>query len=77
MFLTASELAELTGRKHRSRQIDWLKARGWAHEVSDTGRVLVLRSYFEARMSGLTAVAVPVRPAHNWSALNHGSKAHR
>ena len=69
MFLTAAELAELTGRTHRAKQIDWLKRNGWAHAVSDTGRVLVLRSYFEARMSGLVAVAPPVRPAHNWKAV--------
>lgn len=69
MFLTTYELAELTGRKHRARQIDWLKRRGWAHEVADTGRVLVLKSYFEAKMSGQATVAIPVRPTHNWKAV--------
>jgi hypothetical protein len=38
MFLTAADLAELTGRKHRARQLDWLVRHNWPHEVSDTGR---------------------------------------
>lgn len=69
MFLSADELSELTGRKQRARQIAWLKANKWAHEVNDVGRVLVLRSYFEARLSGQVAIAVPLRSEPNWSAV--------
>ncbi|MBS0424573.1 MAG: DUF4224 domain-containing protein [Proteobacteria bacterium] len=50
LFLTQSELSELTDCQKRSKQTEWLDRRGWRYEVSRLGKVKVLRSYAEMRM---------------------------
>lgn len=44
MFLDADELATLTGRMAKSRQIAWLRANGVAFRISATGHPAVARS---------------------------------
>lgn len=51
MFLTADELAELTGLSRHSAQIRWLNDRGWAHAVNGDGRPVVSRQEAEDRMT--------------------------
>jgi hypothetical protein len=55
MFLTAPELAELTGYQRHADQRKWLTARGWLFEVAATGRPIVARSYAESRLGGQAA----------------------
>lgn len=54
MFLTPTELAELTGYQRHADQRKWLTARGWLFETSATGRPVVARSYAESRLGGST-----------------------
>jgi hypothetical protein len=71
MFLTLEELRELTGYAHRANQTAWLEARAWPFEVSGSGRILVLRDYMAARMSGLDAArpTVHAHGAHRFDAI--------
>lgn len=50
MLLTPLELAELTGRPHAKRQIQWLTVRGWVFEIGADNRPKVSRSYAEGKM---------------------------
>lgn len=49
LFLTADELAELTGRRLKSRQIYWLRAEGIPFRVNATGHPVVTRLSVEGR----------------------------
>ncbi len=49
LFLTESELATLTGRKLKSRQIEWLRAAAIPFRVSATGHPVVTRGAIEGR----------------------------
>ncbi|MDE2470454.1 MAG: DUF4224 domain-containing protein [Bradyrhizobium sp.] len=61
LLLTAAEMAELTGYTRHADQRKWLQSKGWAFEVARTGRPMVARSYFDARMNKkLTPAAAPV-----------------
>lgn len=48
-FLSANEVATLTGRKFKSRQIEELKRQGVAFRVNATGHPVVARSVIEGR----------------------------
>lgn len=50
MFLTAAELAELTGYVRPSAQVRWLRARHWRFELNAAGHPRVARAYLEKRM---------------------------
>jgi hypothetical protein len=49
MFLTAAELAELTGYKLPGKQRAWLARNGIAHWVNAAGRPVVPRAAIEGR----------------------------
>jgi len=71
MFLSPSELRELTGYAHRAKQTSWLASRAWPYETSATGRVLVLRDYMVRRLSGVSAArpTVHAHAAHRFEAI--------
>jgi hypothetical protein len=50
MFLTADELAELTGRIRPSAQIRWLLEHHWAYAVRADGRPVVSRREAERQL---------------------------
>jgi len=50
MFLTATELQELTGYKRAADQRRWLKTRGWGFEVRADGSNCVLIEEAKNRM---------------------------
>ena len=50
MFLSETDLFDLTGYRLQSAQKRWLASRGWTFEVSAFGRPKVLRTYAEQRM---------------------------
>ena len=56
MFLTADEVADLTGLQRPRAQLSWLRANGWPVEEDAAGRPKLLRAVVEARMG---AVARP------------------
>lgn len=69
MFLTAAELAELTGYRRPSAQLRWLREHRWRFEVNAVGHPRVARAYFERRMvSRETAGNVVDLPPPDWSA---------
>lgn len=47
LFLRPDEVAQLTGYKVISRQIDWLRAKGWRFELNAIRRPIIARSYAE------------------------------
>lgn len=49
LFLTDEQLQQLTGRKHKSRQIEWLKAEAIPFRVNATGHAVVTRGAIEGR----------------------------
>ena len=52
MFLTQSELIELTARKRASGQISWLAQAGLRYVIGADGRPRVLRQEVERAMLG-------------------------
>lgn len=50
MFLTISEIVELTGRRYAKHQITWLSTNAWKFEVGADGHPKILRAYAESRM---------------------------
>lgn len=60
MFLTDTELLELTGYKRNADRCRWLRDHGWTFERNAiTGRPVVSRSYAEAKLSGTPARQEP------------------
>lgn len=77
MFLTESELRELTGYVYHCRQIEWLSRHNWKFEVTAQKRPKVARSYFDSRLGALGKTVVEsgstaVRP--NFQAINQGQR---
>ena len=62
MFMTQDELATLTGYSLPAWQRRWLTKHGWIFDTARNGRVVVLRSYAESRLSG---TQVKPEPAMN------------
>jgi hypothetical protein len=70
VFLTPSELAELTGWRRAGRQAEWLRDHGWPVEVDRRGHPKVLRAVAVARLGGVVSSVPATEP--NWDAL-HGT----
>ena len=47
LFLLPEEVVELTGFKLTSRQVEWLRAKGWRFELNANRRPIVARRYAE------------------------------
>lgn len=69
MFLTQTELAELTERKNKAGQIAWLKANGYHYAIGANGHARVLREHLHARLCGISMATAPTAPEPNWSAM--------
>lgn len=69
MFLTQSELAELTERKRKGEQIAWLKANGYHFATGANGHARVMREHVHARLCGGNVVAAPAAQEPNWGAM--------
>lgn len=69
MFLTQSELAELTERKRKGEQIAWLKANGYSYAIGANGHARVLREHLQARLCGVSMATAPATTEPNWAAM--------
>lgn len=70
LFLTQSELAELTERKRKGEQIAWLKANGFHYATGANGHARVLREHVQARLcGGFTLGVAPAAHEPNWGAM--------
>ena len=67
IFLSESEIRELTGRVRQADQRRWLRERGWMFEENANGRPIVLRTYAETRLGGEAAKPAEKRP--NFTAI--------
>lgn len=67
MFLTADDLAELTGRKIKSKQIEVLRRMGLPFHVNASGKPVVTAAAVEGRK------APPAPPV--WEMPRRGSQA--
>ena len=52
MFLTKTDIEQLTGRKRVAQQTQWLAENGYAFQVNAAGLPVVLRSVVEKRLGG-------------------------
>jgi hypothetical protein len=69
MFLTQTELAELTERKRKGEQIAWLKANGYSYAIGANGHARVLREHLHARLCGVSMATAPATLEPNWGAM--------
>jgi len=73
IFLTAAELAELTGRKLAGLQRRWLSENKYRFDMNANGRPMVARGYVLARLGAAPveagAALLPGRPRPNFSSL--------
>lgn len=60
LFLDDDELKTLTGRKTKSKQIEWLRASGVPFRVNATGHPVVTRVAVEGRQE-------PVQQPRGWT----------
>lgn len=70
MFLSPTELYELTGYKRRQPQAEALRMMGIEHRVRPDGVVLVLQAHVEKVFDGASPVKMAKRIEPNWDALN-------
>jgi hypothetical protein len=66
VFLSASELVDLTGLKRKKAQAAWLREQGYLVELDARGRPKVLRAVVEARLG---AVVTQQKQQPNFGAL--------
>jgi hypothetical protein len=69
-FLLPDEVVLLTGYKVTSRQVEWLRTRGWRFELNGNRRPIIARRYAE-KMLGCGTVEDHPKIAHpNFGALS-------
>lgn len=67
LFLTSDEVGTLTGFKLHTRQVEWLRKKGWRFEISGNRRPIIARKYAE-KMLGC-GVPEPTTYMPNFAAL--------
>lgn len=63
LFLTPEEITELTGRKHKSKQVEELRKMGVAFRINAVGRPVVTRVAVEGRAQKADEAAPKWQPA--------------
>lgn len=72
IFLTQTELADLTERKRKAEQIAWLKCNGFVFAIGANGHARVSLEHVKARLGGHITTSAPAAPAvmqPNWGAM--------
>lgn len=67
LFLTADEIATLTGFKAPKKQVGWLGGKGWRFEINGNRKPIVARKYAEKMLGCAVADEAPYKP--NFAAL--------
>ena len=67
MFLTDTQLRQLTGAQRKSHQVAWLRANGWPFEITRTGHPRVATDYFRSRL------VEPAVPSTQYQEPNFGA----
>ena len=69
-LLTPDEVEQITGRKSKKHQVQWLTAKHWQFDVNARGVPIIARSYAEMRLSGVTPAPQSTRTRRpNFEAL--------
>lgn len=69
MFLTPSEINELTGKVRKPAQVRALRFMGIEHRVRPDGALIVSRSHIEKVLDGVAAPPAPREVEPNWDAM--------
>ena len=69
LFLSQSELIELTERKRKAAQIAWLIANQFPFSIGANGHARVTREYVLARLGGTNTNNIRTHPEPNWGAI--------
>lgn len=69
LFLSQTELAELTERKRKGEQIAWLKANGYHYATGANGHARVMREHLQAKLCGSTMTTTQATLEPNWGAM--------
>lgn len=75
LFLTRDELAEMSGRKQRSKVCEWLAGNGYKFEVAADGWPKVLRAALDARLMPGAGQRTMSRREPDFSAYGKTTKA--
>jgi hypothetical protein len=66
LFLSPSEVTELTGKVRRPAQLKALRTMGIEHKVRPDGKVIIARSHIEKVFDGNNNAKVERRIEPNW-----------
>jgi Domain of unknown function (DUF4224) len=69
LFLTQSELFDLTERRRKAEQIAWLTINEFPFAIGANGHARVSREYLLARLGGVLIIASQAIPEPNWGAI--------
>lgn len=69
LFLTQTELKELTERTRKGSQIEWLITNNYPFAIGANGHARVSRDYVVARLGGAYLKATQTFPEPNWGAI--------
>lgn len=69
LFLSQSELIELTERTRKASQIAWLIENNYPFAIGANGHARVSRDYVLDRLSGVRINAMQSVPEPNWGAI--------
>ena len=69
LLLSPDELIEITGFKVITKQIYWLRAKGWRFEVNGNNRPVVARKYAEKMLGCGGVIEEPTASKPNFRAL--------
>lgn len=67
LFLTPEEVSTLTGFRLPSRQVKWLRSKGWRFEINGNRQAIVARKYAEKMLGCQASEEQGYRP--NFGAL--------
>lgn len=57
-FLNHDEVVALTGRTHKTAQVQWLKENHWRHELNAASAPIIGRWYARMKMAGVDMAAM-------------------
>lgn len=74
IFLSLTEVIDLTHRRTRNSQVSALRQMGIDHKVRPDGTVAILRSHIEKVLAGGDSTRARIEIQPDWSAINGKKK---